>query len=265
MECRILKKGKCIITQKYSTSHKAIDIVGNNHTLDSVIAHSDGTIIKVQDGYSNKKGSTGNISYGNYIKINHGTGIDTLYAHLEKGLNYKKGDKLLKGTVIGKMSDSGNAYGKHLHFEVLKNDKQIDPTEYLNKDLEKDELNYNIKDKVTINGVYISSTSDKKLTPLITEGIITKILPNVKNPYLLNNGEIGWINDKCIVKENNKYLSNKKYNGSSIVDALKEIKIDSSYVNREKIAQKNNIKDYKGTREQNIQLLNLLKKGLLKY
>ncbi|MGI6005613.1 MAG: N-acetylmuramoyl-L-alanine amidase [Christensenellales bacterium] len=61
-----------------------------------------------------------------------------------------------------------------------------------------------------------------------------------------------------------QYLANYTYKGSSIVDALKGIGIDSSYAYREKLARKNGIKDYRGTALQNISLLNMLKNGKLK-
>ena len=62
-----------------------------------------------------------------------------------------------------------------------------------------------------------------------------------------------------------KYLSNKKYKGVSIVDALNEIGVDSSFSYRSKLASANGISNYTGTAEQNTQLLNLLKNGTLKY
>ena len=121
---------------------------------------------------------------------------------------------------------------------------------------------YKVGDIVTINGVYISSDSSEKLTPRITTGTITKVVANAKNPYLLNDGNIGWVNDLVIVN-NNIYLSNTSYKGTSLVDALNEIKVDSSYNYRSKLALKNNISNYKGTSEQNITMLNLLKKSKL--
>lgn len=57
----------------------------------------------------------------------------------------------------------------------------------------------NIGDVVEINGVYTSSTSTEKLNPLVTVGTITKILDGKPNPYLLNDGDIGWVNDDCII------------------------------------------------------------------
>lgn len=270
MDCRILKNKNCIITQNYSNGHTALDIVGSNYTLDYIIAHSDGKIIKIQDGLSNMKGSVGSIAYGNYIKIDHQNGYYTLYAHLQNDLPVKNNQIVKKGQIIGYMSDSGNAYGKHLHFEVYKGNQRINPQEFLNKDLPKSttpvENKYQVGDIVEINGVYISSTSKDRLKPLITKGKITKIIDNAQNPYLLENGNIGWVNNNTIIsKENNRYLSNKNYKGTSIVDALKEINIDSTYNYRSKLAKINNINNYQGTKEQNIKLLNLLKEGKLKY
>lgn len=265
MKCRILKNGKCIITQKYNNSHLAIDVVGENYTLDDVIAHSEGIVDTVQDGYGNMKGSIGLLSYGNYVRINHQNGYYTLYAHLKNGINVKKNQRVSKGQIIGNMSDSGNAYGKHLHFEVIKENKRINPQDFLDNDLPKTEKEYQYKigDIVSINGVYISSTSEEKLKPLITEGKITKIIEGTRNPYLLENGKIGWVNDSVI--ENNKYLTNKNYKGNSIVDALKQINIDSSYENRKQLANINGINNYQGTTNQNLNMLNLLKQGKLKY
>ena len=58
---------------------------------------------------------------------------------------------------------------------------------------------YQVGDKVKINGVYISSSSTEKLVPAVKEGTITKVITGARNPYLLNNGNIGWVNDSCIV------------------------------------------------------------------
>lgn len=62
-------------------------------------------------------------------------------------------------------------------------------------------LKYKIGDVVNINGVYVSSTSTEKLKPAITRGTITSIVAKARNPYLLDNGNIGWVNDDCIVSE----------------------------------------------------------------
>ena len=62
---------------------------------------------------------------------------------------------------------------------------------------------HKVGEVVTINGVYVSSTSTVKLRPAITKGTITKIV-NARNPYLLDDGKIGWVNDDCIVEEKPK-------------------------------------------------------------
>lgn len=263
LKTRILESGVCDITQNFSNSHQAIDLVREGSRLDYVVAHSDGKVIFLQDGYSNLKGSIGNLSYGNCVKIDHGNGYATLYAHMASGLNVKNGSYVKKGQRLGYMSDSGNAYGKHLHFEVWKDKKRIDPYSYLNSDLFTiDYFERNIGDVVRINGIYNSSVSTNILNPAITTGVITRIVSGARNPYLLNNGQLGWVNDDVII-DNIKYLSNPNYKGTSLVDALNQINIDSSYNNRKKLANVNNISNYVGSSEQNIMMLNLLKDGKL--
>lgn len=131
---RILKTGEHRITQGYSSVHNAVDVVKSPSLLDDIIAHSAGKVIFCQTGYKNAKGSKGNASYGNCVKIDHGNGYATLYAHLNK-VYVANGQSVEQGQAIGYMGDSGNAYGAHLHFEVWKDGKRIDPTAYLNTDL----------------------------------------------------------------------------------------------------------------------------------
>ena len=69
-----------------------------------------------------------------------------------------------------------------------------------------------IGDNVTINGVYTSSSSTKKLNPAVKSGMITRIIPGAKNPYLLNNGNIGWVNESCIVSSSNSQAQNNNTN-----------------------------------------------------
>lgn len=53
---------------------------------------------------------------------------------------------------------------------------------------------------VTINGVYTASNSTKKLNPARTTGTITRIIAGALNPYLLDNGNLGWVNDNVIIE-----------------------------------------------------------------
>ena len=84
-----------------------------------IFAAADGTISYV--GYERK-------GYGRYVKIDHGLGRTTLYAHMSritKGL--KKGQRVQRGDVIGYVGRSGLATGPHLHYELMFNGVQINP------------------------------------------------------------------------------------------------------------------------------------------
>ena len=137
---RVLLNAENQITNAYRKNvHEAVDVVKKWYQADTVIAHSDGEVILVQTGKKHNPGSTGNESYGNFIKIKHNDGYYTLYAHL-KEVYVKKNQKVSRGEKIGYMGDTGNAYGVHLHFEVRnKSDKRIDPEPYLDADLPKEE------------------------------------------------------------------------------------------------------------------------------
>lgn len=56
-----------------------------------------------------------------------------------------------------------------------------------------------VGEEVTVTGIYVASNSTKRLNPARTKGKITKIIAGAKNPYLLDNGNLGWTNDGCIV------------------------------------------------------------------
>lgn len=205
--CRVLQKGKCEVTQTYWNKHQAIDIVGANYTLDNIVSHSDGVVVAYRNNYSTTD-STGN-SYGNYVKIKHDNDYYTLYAHMVyKSVKVKTGDKVKKGTVLGAMGNTGHSFGGHLHFEVYRGNNLINPTIYLTEDLptnnKPNTLKYSVGDKVNVNGIYVSSESTTKLKPAITTGVITKVINNARNPYLLDNGNIGWANDNCIVSSYTK-------------------------------------------------------------
>ena len=69
-------------------------------------------------------------SYGQYILIDHGTGLSTLYAH-NSSLVVGVGDKVSKGQIIAYSGESGNATGPHVHFEVRLNGTRVNPMSYL--------------------------------------------------------------------------------------------------------------------------------------
>jgi len=256
---RVLEKGLCEITQAYKgTSHKGIDIVGKNYTLDNIVAHSDGTVVQViKDCNVNTNGENGNTfnrnNPGNMVKIEHGNGYQTRYLHLAYGtVKVSVGQKVSKGQVLGYMGNTGYSFGGHLHFEVWKNGNRIDPTEYLEKDLYSNtpvEIKKTIDEiaKDVIEGKY--GNYPERKTRLEAEGY--------------NYSEVqSRVNEMLAPSVN--YLSNKTYTGVSIVDALNQIGVDSSFGYRTKLANSNGIANYSGTAEQNTRMLEMLKNGTLK-
>lgn len=122
---------------------------------------------------------------------------------------------------------------------------------------------YQIGDHVHFDHVFISSDSTVPLIPYMNHGVITRIQEGARNPYLIGEG-LGWVNNDSITGIV-RYLSNPNYNGDSFVDALVQIGVDASFENRRQIAIVNEIEDYVGTSHQNLQLLQLLKEGRLRY
>jgi hypothetical protein len=98
--------------------HEGIDIGGNYG--EAVYATADGTVQSA--GWHSSRGYN--------IIINHGNGIKTWYMHLSKIL-VKTGNKVEKGQHIGKIGSTGRSTGPHLHYEVIKNGRTIDPKPYL--------------------------------------------------------------------------------------------------------------------------------------
>ena len=130
---KVLKNYNEILTQGYNqVSHYGIDLVGNNnnvHVLDYITPIEAGV---VEDLRINATGFEENGSYGNYILINHENGCKTRYAHLAYNtITVSKGDRVTKGQIIGYMGATGYAFGGHLHFEIIKDNVHIDPTNYI--------------------------------------------------------------------------------------------------------------------------------------
>ena len=101
--------------------HYGIDISGTEGTT-NVIASKDGTVISIIDDVGGEciNGDTEcGDGYGNYVIIQHADGNNSVYAHMYKGsITVKNGDVVKQGQVIGKVGDTGNSRGAHLHFEI---------------------------------------------------------------------------------------------------------------------------------------------------
>ena len=246
MVTHVLESMNEIITNEYNTDHKAIDIVASDRSETNIIALESGTVTTI---VNNVKGtdhkSKGLDTYGNYIKIKQDNGKTALYAHMKYGsIKVNKGQYIEKGTVIGTIGETGNAYGKHLHLEI--------------------QTSNNVKENPIIS---LNAQVDN---PSVTEKQ-TKNIPTSQNSNQNNNNTKHTPKTKEIIEQNisssniqTEYLNANNYKHGSIVDALKSIGINSSYNYRKKLAKANNIKNYHGSYFQNIQMLNLLKQGNLK-
>ncbi len=85
------------------------------------------------DGVIEIAGNLGN-GYGNHIVIDHGYSYNTLYGHLYK-IKVKRGQKVKRGEVIGYVGNTGKSTGPHLHYEVIKRNKHLDPIYFFYTDL----------------------------------------------------------------------------------------------------------------------------------
>ena len=104
-------------------NHRGIDISGASASGSLVVAGAAGTVTTA--GWS-----TG--GYGNYVIIDHGNGVETLYAHmLDNSIMVNVGDKVTKGQAIGRVGNTGYSFGAHLHFEVRINGNRLNPAPYL--------------------------------------------------------------------------------------------------------------------------------------
>ena len=115
------------ITSRYGVSSR---IRSSTHTgLD--IAAPSGTPIKVvSDGTVTCASYNG--AYGNLVKVNHGNGVETWYAHTSK-MYVSVGQKVTAGDVIAAVGSTGNSTGAHLHLEIRINGQHVNPQNYLYK------------------------------------------------------------------------------------------------------------------------------------
>ena len=76
--------------------------------------------------------ATYSATMGNYVMIDHGDSLYTIYMHASK-LYVSKGDTVVKGQTIAAVGTTGRSTGNHLHFSVRKNGSYVSPWEYLSK------------------------------------------------------------------------------------------------------------------------------------
>jgi len=100
-----------------------------------VYASGDGVVIRADNH------STG---YGNHIRIDHGYGYVSLYAHLYK-YNVRVNQKVKRGDLIGFVGSTGRSEGPHVHYEVFKDDERINPMNFYYGNLSAEEYNLMIE------------------------------------------------------------------------------------------------------------------------
>lgn len=114
------------ITGEYSF-HTGLDIASHNGDADGspIISSTDGVVSEVSYGYG---------VYGYYVHVQYsdedGTTWETRYCHM-KQINVFKGQEVKQGTVLGAVGNTGRSTGPHLHFEILKNGYNVNPSNYI--------------------------------------------------------------------------------------------------------------------------------------
>ena len=100
--------------------HQGVDFAGKLGS--DVVAVAGGVVTWSGDRYG----------YGDMVEINHGGGYSTRYAHNKENL-VKVGDIVKKGQVVALMGSSGRSTGPHVHYEVYKNGRPVDPASYVRR------------------------------------------------------------------------------------------------------------------------------------
>ncbi len=98
--------------------HNGIDVAADVGTL--IVAPADGVV-----RYASTYGG-----YGNFVRIDHGHGIETRFAHADE-MFVKKGDKIERGAPIATIGMTGRTTGPHLHYEIYVHGKPVDPARFL--------------------------------------------------------------------------------------------------------------------------------------
>lgn len=100
--------------------HSGVDFAGKDGA--DIVAVAAGVVTWSDERYG----------YGNLVEINHGNGFVTRYAHCKENL-VKVGDVVKKGQIVALMGSSGRSTGPHVHFEVYKHGRAVDPSTYIHR------------------------------------------------------------------------------------------------------------------------------------
>lgn len=106
-------------------------------------------IYATADGVVSLAGNMAN-GYGNHVIINHGYGYETLYGHMAR-VKARRGQRIRRGEVIGWVGSTGKSTGPHLHYEVHKNGRELDPIYFFYNDLTPEQFDRMLKIAATGN------------------------------------------------------------------------------------------------------------------
>jgi len=113
---------------KVKKMHEGVDFSAPRGT--PIYATGDGKVITVRN--------MGLKGYGKYVEIDHGYGYVTKYAHMDE-FNVRVGQEIKRGECIGYVGNSGSSTAPHVHYEVIKDDKNINPALYFFQDISPEE------------------------------------------------------------------------------------------------------------------------------
>ena len=118
------------ISSGFGVRHDPINGTQRFHTGIDVAAQEGSPILAAAPGVVRRTGQRG--GYGNAVEIDNGNGISTLYGHAS-ALAVHEGERVTAGEPVAFVGHTGRATGPHLHFEVRKDGKPIDPSSTLNR------------------------------------------------------------------------------------------------------------------------------------
>ncbi len=110
--------------------HEGMDFTAPRGT--DVYSTGNGVVARVINDRSRR-------GYGTFVDIDHGYGYRTRYAHLDRVL-VRRGQEIKRGDVIGLVGNTGASTAPHLHYEVIKNNRPVDPVNYFYGDLSPEEF-----------------------------------------------------------------------------------------------------------------------------
>jgi hypothetical protein len=106
--------------------HRGMDWMTPENTC--IFASAPGMVVRAETGTGLNEG------YGKFVKVNHGNGYSTLYAHLSK-ISVAVNTEVSTETIIGLSGDTGNSTGPHLHFELKTGDTPVDPNPFFRQEV----------------------------------------------------------------------------------------------------------------------------------